>query len=70
MKRTLLTLGLLVGFGIGGGAWVSAQTAPAPKRAATTTRPLPRARPPPPAAWASLGGRDDAQRHAWAAAWG
>jgi hypothetical protein len=31
MKRTLLTLGLLVGLGIGGSAWVSAQTAPAPK---------------------------------------
>ena len=31
MKRTLLTLGMLVGIGIGGGAWVSAQTAPAPK---------------------------------------
>ncbi len=31
MKRTLLTLGVLVGLGIGGGAWVSAQTAPAPK---------------------------------------
>jgi hypothetical protein len=31
MNRTLLTLGVLVGLGIGGGAWVSAQTAPAPK---------------------------------------
>ena len=30
MKRTLLALGLLVGLGIGGSAWVSAQTAPAP----------------------------------------
>ena len=31
MKRTLLALGVLVGLGIGGSAWVSAQTAPAPK---------------------------------------
>jgi hypothetical protein len=31
MKRTLLTLGLLTGIGLGGGAWVSAQTAPAPQ---------------------------------------
>jgi hypothetical protein len=31
MKRTLLTLGVLVGIGIGGGAWVSAQTAPVAK---------------------------------------
>ena len=31
MKRTLLALGVLVGLGIGGRAWVSAQTAPASK---------------------------------------
>ena len=31
MKRTLLALGVLVGFGIGGSAWVAAQNAPAPK---------------------------------------
>ena len=31
MKRTMLMLGVLAGIGIGGGAWVSAQTAPAPK---------------------------------------
>ena len=31
MKRTLLTLGMLVGIGIGGGAWVSAQTPAADK---------------------------------------
>ena len=29
MKRTMLALALLVGLGIGGSAWVSAQTAPA-----------------------------------------
>jgi len=31
MQRTLLALGVLAGLGIGGSAWVSAQTAPAPK---------------------------------------
>jgi hypothetical protein len=31
MKRTLLTVGMLIGMGIGGGAWVSAQTPAAPK---------------------------------------
>jgi hypothetical protein len=31
MKRTLLMLGVLAGIGIAGGAWVSAQTAPAAK---------------------------------------
>jgi hypothetical protein len=31
MRRTLLTLGVLAGIGIGGGAWVSAQTPPTPK---------------------------------------
>jgi len=33
MKRTLLTLGMLIGMGIGGGTWVSAQTPAAPKAA-------------------------------------
>ena len=83
MKRTLLTLGVLVGIGIGGGAWVSAQTAPAPKAARLmTTRPLPRAQAPRRAAWAmgtmgggSMCGGHDGRRHGmgggmgWAAAW-
>jgi hypothetical protein len=31
MKRFILTTALMFGLGVGGGAWVSAQTAPAPK---------------------------------------
>ncbi len=33
MKRLVLTAALMVGFGLGGGAWVAAETAPAPKAA-------------------------------------
>ena len=34
MKRLVVTTALLLGMGIGGGAWVAAETAPAPKAAA------------------------------------
>ena len=33
MKRLVLTAALMVGLGLGGGAWVAAETAPAPKAA-------------------------------------